>query len=188
MATNLTLDGANAQRLADRLAGPQRTQQQRGPQSHGGTYFAKITGAGASSGRYTASQVAWNGSAWAVVSGGNSWAAAGIGDLRELSGNAAVATDSIVQAQPIGDTTGGTIWTFSAPASAGFLIGKVSSKTSGQIYSVALYGNGSGSASTATVSVTVLNVASAETLAANTWLAITRFGSTYEGIVYGVFC
>ena len=70
----------------------------------------------------------------------------------------------------------------------GFIIGKITAHTAGQVYVISLYADGFGSAATATgVACTVINVSASETLANNTWLAVTQVsGGTYEAIAYGV--
>lgn len=75
-----------------------------------------------------------------------------------------------------------------ASSAGGFIIGKITGHTAGQAYTISLYGNGSTEVATATgIACTVINVSSSETLANDTWLAVTQLpGGGYEAIVYGV--
>jgi hypothetical protein len=75
-----------------------------------------------------------------------------------------------------------------ASAAGGFIIGKITGHTSGQTYVISLYANGSAGAATTTgAACLVINVSASETLANNTWLAVTQLpDDSYEAITYGV--
>jgi hypothetical protein len=195
MATSnqFAMDGQSADRLARKLAerlpggGPQTAPL---PIPVQPTVLARITGAGASAGYYEAEQVVWNaaGSAWATYTGGSTFTTAGAGEVYELTASAAVPDDSIVQLFPVGDNAGANRWVFAgASAGGGSVSAKITSKSAGLVYLCSLYGNGVGSAATSTgVSVTVINVATGETLPANTYIMAFAVGAGYEGLTAGV--
>jgi hypothetical protein len=195
MATSnqFAMDGQSADRLARKLAerlpggGPQTAPL---PIPVQPTVLARITGAGASAGYYEAEQVVWNaaGSAWATYTGGSTFTTAAAGEVYELSASAAVPTNAIVQVYPVGDNAGANRWVFAgASAGGGSVSAKITSKSAGLVYLCSLYGNGVGSAATSTgVSVTIINVASAETLPANTYIMVYAVGAGYEGLTAGV--
>lgn len=81
----------------------------------------------------------------------------------------------------------GRRWSGGASA-GGFIIGRITSHTSGQTYVVSLFADGLASAATATgVSCIVNNVNASETLANNTVICVTQVtGGTYEGFTAGV--
>ncbi len=57
--------------------------------------------------------------------------------------------------------------------------GKVGTRVSGRTYNVALYENGQTAAITRTVQATCLQLATGETIPANTWVNVFRAGGTY---------
>jgi hypothetical protein len=197
MATSnqFAMDGQSADRLARKLAerlpggGPQTPPL---PIPVQPTVLARITGAGASAGYYEAEQVVWDasGSAWVTYTGGSTFTTAGAGEVYELTASAAVPDDSIVQLFPVGDDEGANRWVFAgASAGGGSVSAKITSKSAGLVYLCSLYGNGVGAAATSTgVSVTIINVASAETLPANTYVMVYAVGAGYEGLTAGVLC